>query len=268
MKKTYIFLGIIIVIVAVTGYFAWQAGNSETPGTNPEPVATSTTATSTATTTPPTTSGDLILGVGKTGAVGALNLTFNKLVQDSRCPIDVQCIQAGSVTVNVTMTDGVKSETKNMASDEVPYVFNRYYKISISDVSPNRKSQVEIPARDYVITFHVEKSTVAIPPPVVQGVVMGIVTLSPTCPVERNPPDPNCAPKPYQTTVTILGVTSGKTIATTQTKTDGTFMVTIPFGDYIARATGAAVYPRCQDTNFTLQGANQAISISCDTGIR
>src|SRR5437764_398930 len=34
--------------------------------------------------------------------------------------------------------------------------------------------------------------------------VNGQVLLGPTCPVERIPPDPQCAPKPYSTLVTIF----------------------------------------------------------------
>lgn len=99
---------------------------------------------------------DITLGVGEKGILGDFSITFNKFVQDSRCPIDVQCIQAGAVNINVTMTDGVKTETKNFPSDEVPQTFGAY-RISITNVQPNRMSKKEIDPKDYKITFHIEK---------------------------------------------------------------------------------------------------------------
>lgn len=99
---------------------------------------------------------DITLGVGETGKVENLAITFNKSVQDSRCPIDVQCIQAGAVNINVTFAQGPHVETTNMPSDEVPQEFEGY-KISIIDVNPPRKSQTEINPSDYEITFHVSK---------------------------------------------------------------------------------------------------------------
>lgn len=102
------------------------------------------------------TSTDVTLGVGQKGRVGDLEISFNSFLQDSRCPIDVQCIQAGAVNINVTFTTGPHSETKNMPSDEVPQRFDRY-QISSVNIVPARKSKVEIPANAYKITFHVSK---------------------------------------------------------------------------------------------------------------
>jgi hypothetical protein len=98
--------------------------------------------------------GDLTLGVGQTGSTSGLSITFNALVQDSRCPIDVECIEAGAVNTNVTFKTGTKTETRNMASDGVPLQWNGY-KISITDITPPRKSHTEIAPGAYRITFHV-----------------------------------------------------------------------------------------------------------------
>ncbi len=97
----------------------------------------------------------ITLKVGETKTAGSLSLTLNSFVQDSRCPIDVTCIQAGAVTVNVTMNDGVNTETRNFPSDEAPYVFGAHT-ISISDIAPPRKANQEIPPGEYVITFQVQ----------------------------------------------------------------------------------------------------------------
>lgn len=42
--------------------------------------------------------------LGKTITVDGLNITFNKVLEDSRCPEDVTCIWAGRAKVQVTVT--------------------------------------------------------------------------------------------------------------------------------------------------------------------
>lgn len=46
-------------------------------------------------------SGRLTLGLGQHGAVGGISLTPLRIEEDSRCPADVQCIQAGTVRLAV-----------------------------------------------------------------------------------------------------------------------------------------------------------------------
>lgn len=99
---------------------------------------------------------EVTLRVGETEVVNDfLSLTLNSLVQDSRCPVDVTCIQAGAVTVNATIKNPAKSETRNFSSDEVTHLFDEY-SISISDVTSPRKANQEIDPEDYEITFRVE----------------------------------------------------------------------------------------------------------------
>lgn len=94
------------------------------------------------------------IGIGQTKNINGVDITFNKLVQDSRCPVDVQCIQAGAVTANVTFKVGNEIKTFNMPSDEVPQQFAGY-KISIEEVKPARMSNTEPEANSYRITFKV-----------------------------------------------------------------------------------------------------------------
>jgi len=88
--------------------------------------------------------------------VGGLVIIFNAFVQDSRCPVDVQCIQAGAVNINVSFSNGKQTVIKNMPSDEVPQEFGGY-KIAIVGIAPDRKSGVEIDPKGYRITFRVSK---------------------------------------------------------------------------------------------------------------
>ncbi len=96
----------------------------------------------------------------------------------------------------------------------------------------------------------------------------GTVTLSPTCPVERMPPDPACAPQPYDTEVFALRKDTGAIAA--QTRTDnGTYVLELSAGIYIIRAASGAVFPKCTDFSIGLANNDkQTINISCDSGIR
>lgn len=100
--------------------------------------------------------GNITLGIGESAKFESFILTFNDFLNDYRCPIDVECIEAGAVNTNVTFSDGVKTETKNMPSDEVPQVFGDY-KISIIGVLPPLKSNAVIPKNEYKIIFQIER---------------------------------------------------------------------------------------------------------------
>lgn len=99
--------------------------------------------------------GEVMLGVGQMGNFSNLSLTFNEFIADYRCPIDVQCIQAGAVVANITLKSGEEVLTLNKPSDEVPLEFAGY-KISIVNTNPPAMSQKIIDPKDYVVTFLVE----------------------------------------------------------------------------------------------------------------
>jgi hypothetical protein len=99
--------------------------------------------------------------------------------------------------------------------------------------------------------------------------IKGTITLGPTCPVMRNPPDPQCADKPYLGLVSIYRASDmTHVIVSKKTNADGTFVVDIAPGDYIVGA-GENTLPRCPQTVARV-GPNvyTEITISCDTGIR
>lgn len=94
------------------------------------------------------------LAVGEEKIAHEVAITLNSVVQDSRCPIDVRCIQAGAINTNVTISVHGKTITKNFPSDEVPFKYEGYA-ISISSINPPRQSGSEAAQKDYRITFHV-----------------------------------------------------------------------------------------------------------------
>jgi hypothetical protein len=103
------------------------------------------------------------------------------------------------------------------------------------------------------------------------GMITGVVTVGPTCPVERIPPDPNCADKPIATELSVMTKDMSQVLQTFTSKSDGTFSIHFPVGSYvIVQKEGSPVFPRCaQSEIFTvLARSTVSVSISCDTGIR
>lgn len=99
--------------------------------------------------------------------------------------------------------------------------------------------------------------------------IRGTVMAGPTCPVERNPPDPACADRPLQTTVTVFRtVDMAHAIAVTTSDASGAFEVTLSPGEYVV-AAGQSTLPRCTQTPATVGPSGYTkVVVSCDTGIR
>lgn len=97
------------------------------------------------------------IGVGKSVFINGVRITLNKIVQDSRCPIDVQCIQAGWVTANVTLKSDTDKETRDISSNAAPVAFDSY-KISIESIKPSRVANSTIEPENYLLTFRVRSN--------------------------------------------------------------------------------------------------------------
>jgi len=101
--------------------------------------------------------------------------------------------------------------------------------------------------------------------------IKGTVMAGPTCPVMRDPPDPACADRPLQTTVSVARASDpARTVATAQSDSKGIFQLSLPPGDYVVTAGNPqAMLPRCNEASVTVGPAGySAVTVSCDTGIR
>jgi len=108
------------------------------------------------------------------------------------------------------------------------------------------------------------------PTPQLKGTVKGAVLLGPTCPVERIPPDPACAPKQYQTTIRIQPINPSAPYTTISTDAKGTFSVSLNPGTYtLTPQGGGSMPPTCRALEVQISsGETKNINLDCDTGIR
>ncbi|MFA5098927.1 MAG: hypothetical protein WC461_01760 [Candidatus Paceibacterota bacterium] len=108
----------------------------------------------------PGDAGDPTLGeisIRKSVFINGVRITLNKIVKDSRCPIDVKCIQAGWVTTNITLESDTDKETIDVSSNKPPVAFDSY-QISIENVKPSRVASATIGQENYLITFRVKSN--------------------------------------------------------------------------------------------------------------
>jgi len=102
------------------------------------------------------------------------------------------------------------------------------------------------------------------------GTVSGSVLLGPTCPVERVPPDPQCAPKPYQTSIRVQSVHPSVPYTTISSDASGAFSISLYPGIYTFTPRGGnSMPPTCRAQQVTVEaGQTKHITLDCDTGIR
>jgi hypothetical protein len=101
--------------------------------------------------------------------------------------------------------------------------------------------------------------------------VRGTVTAGPTCPVERDPPDPSCAARPVAGAVLVFTGADGTEVARATSAADGTFTVELAPGAYRVTAEpvdGLMGTPAPMDVEVVAGQPMTELPVSYDTGIR
>jgi hypothetical protein len=101
--------------------------------------------------------------------------------------------------------------------------------------------------------------------------VHGTVTAGPTCPVERDPPDPACAPRPVGGAVLVFTNAGGTEVARATSAADGTFTIELAPGAYRVTAEpvdGLMGTPAPLDVEVVAGQPMMELQVSYDTGIR
>ena len=101
-----------------------------------------------------------------------------------------------------------------------------------------------------------------------QSGVRGSAVIGPTCPVQRMPPDPRCADRPYAATF-VIETTAGVRVATVSSGANGSFSARLPPGSYVIRLQATAVMPSMPPQTFNVRANNYtSVRLSLDSGMR
>ena len=105
-----------------------------------------------------------VMKVGESTTVDGLTIEFMDVTQDSRCPIDVTCIWAGTIGVRLSLTHSGTTEAVEFQQVDGAYSFKDYL-IEIVSTSPAPISTGSIASSQYEVTFKVDKGgqTLSVP---------------------------------------------------------------------------------------------------------
>jgi hypothetical protein len=92
----------------------------------------------------------------------------------------------------------------------------------------------------------------------------------PTCPVERNPPDPNCAPRPVAGATIVIRDAGGAQVAQLTSDATGHATIDLAPGSYVVEAMpSAGIMGTPQPLTVQLaDAASGLVTLMYDTGIR
>lgn len=98
--------------------------------------------------------------------------------------------------------------------------------------------------------------------------IKGVITVGPTCPVERIPPDPACANRPYPALLLITDENTGDN-KTIKADSNGRYSINLPPGSYSIKNASTDLYPHFPDQKITVYSHQFSIlNIQGDSGIR
>jgi hypothetical protein len=165
MNRINLIAGIVIVL-AMVGVFAVYLfpHTSYAPAQQPAGTTTQAAATTTTTTTVPSKPGipvptvhafgAVTLSLGETARFTGVSIVPLSIIEDSRCPLGVMCIQAGTVRVSTRVTTSAGSVVQTLALNQ-PFTIGGDT-ITLTEVQPIRRHDT-IAASDYRLTFDIEK---------------------------------------------------------------------------------------------------------------
>lgn len=101
---------------------------------------------------------DIKVQINKSVTMNGLKIEFVELVEDSRCPVDVECVWAGNAKIKIRVTKGRKSQLLDldmMTKGTKPNYGT--YRLTLKGLSPELRSNVRINRNAYVATIGVTK---------------------------------------------------------------------------------------------------------------
>ena len=84
-----------------------------------------------------------------------VDITPLAVLQDSRCPVDVQCIQAGTVKIRARLVGGLGTAMQEFTIGQP--ITTETEVVTLTAVSPQPKAGIKIPDSKYVFRFEITK---------------------------------------------------------------------------------------------------------------
>ena len=193
-------------------------------------------------------------------------IRFAQVVEDSRCPVDAQCIWAGQVIVRLLgeHSDGrVAALTLTLRAGDRGAGLLGDLPLEAVSIEPLRHAGTP-PPTEYTLNLRVGTPAPALS---ISG-VRGRVTIGPMCPVMRL--DQPCPDRPYAASLVVRD-SAGRLVAPVESDAEGLFALPLPEGRYvIGPASGSAVrLPSAAPQEFRVEGGRwTTLEISFDSGIR
>ncbi len=103
---------------------------------------------------------NVLVGKQKKASRSKITVKFVSLIEDSRCPDDANCIQAGNATIKVLVSKGRESRTLEMNTNLGPKgdTFEGYA-IYLTSLTPIPKANIRINRNAYTATFSISRLT-------------------------------------------------------------------------------------------------------------
>jgi len=160
MKRT-LLIGIGLLIIIIGGVYLAQRGaapladTATTTDAASTPVTSTSTASASSTTPKPVpASGSITLALGESATLHGVVITPTKVVEDSRCPAGVYCIQAGTVRLEVSAKTPLGTVSRTVKLGDTMTIGSQ--KFTFSEVNP-LKTQTPIDPSAYRFTVTVEQ---------------------------------------------------------------------------------------------------------------
>lgn len=179
-----------------------------------------------------------------------------KVINDSRCPTDAQCIWAGELAPEFSVTGGsfeTKVETVSLGTARTTLTTIGAYTFTL------------INATESTATITVSKKAVSQS----KGRVTGTVTVGPICPVERVDEPCVIPPETYTSrNVVVYGPTEFIKISETPLRSDGTYTLSLAPGNYWLQIAPAGIGPGKKKPIVIEANKTVTLDFDIDSGIR
>jgi len=136
---------VVIVILIILGVWLWKANSVPS-----QPASSGSTMM--------LPYGTVTLGLGEQGVFQGITITPLSVVEDSRCNQGVQCVQAGTVRLNVRSDVAATSKSQQDIMKLASTTQVDTFSVSLVSVNPVPQAGNKINNKDYRFTFDVHES--------------------------------------------------------------------------------------------------------------